>query len=330
MNRIYLISSLAISHALANPVMVGADPHAEVIDGKVWIFPTHYTNSLSFRAFESADLKQWREHGPILNFQEIDWIRDDGRRRHGPWAPCLAEKDGKYFFYYSVGPQTPQHPSRIGVAVADSPSGPFKDSGQPLLTGGNGFEAIDPFVFHDQASGVRYFYAGGSDGSKLRVFELADDMLSFRREVGVETPPKFTEGACIHHHAELYHFTYSHGGWRDASYSVHYATSTTPVGPWKYRGPILESNDHHKGPGHHSIIRFPGEEDWLIVYHRWNNREGSGPYSGSREIAIERFRHDANGLMQRIEMSDDGVTVPTRKVAEPAIPAAPESPSLPD
>jgi len=303
---------LALGSALgfaANPIMVGADPHAEVIDGKVWLYPTFYSGSLSFRAFESSDLKNWREHGPILDFKDIPWIREDGRRRHAPWAPCLASKAGKFFFYYSVGPQSAQHPARIGVAVADTPAGPFKDSGKPLLTGGNGFEAIDPFVFHDEASGIHYFYAGGSDGSTLRVFELNDDMISFRREVPVETPPKFTEGACIHHHAGRYHFTYSHGGWRDASYSVHYATSPTPTGPWEYKGPILLSDGTHKGPGHHSVIRFPGADDWLIVYHRWNNREGDGPYQGTREIAIDRLRHNEEGLLQPVTMTDEGVTV---------------------
>lgn len=314
---LFLALPIGLNIATANPIMPGADPHVEIIDGTFWIFPTHYTRNPSFSAFSSPDMKEWKNHGQILDFREIPWIHEDGRRRHGPWAPCLAEKDGTYYFYYSVGPQTPEHPARIGVATAKSPAGPFKDSGKALLTGGNGFEAIDPFVYRDPASAITYFYAGGSDGSTLRVFELNDDMISFRREIEVDTPPKFTEGACIHHHAGRYHFTYSHGGWKDASYSVHYATSSTPHGPWDYRGPILESDDRHKGPGHHSVVFNPADEEWYIVYHRWNDREGNGPYRGSREIAIERLEHDAEGFLKSVKMTDEP-PAPGEKPADPA------------
>src|SRR5690606_10045576 len=107
------------------------------------------------------------------------------------WAPGVIEKDGKFYLYYSIGPK----PSHIGVAVAESPSGPFFDSGQPLLAdhGAPGFEAIDAMVFTDPVSGTSYFYAGGSAGANLRVFELAEDMVSFEREISVGTPSRFTE-----------------------------------------------------------------------------------------------------------------------------------------
>jgi beta-xylosidase len=304
---IYAIATLsfACDHLRGNPLMEGADPHLEVIDDVAWMYPTKPRGGRNFFAFSSRDLKNWTEHGPILDFRDIPWIREDGRDRHGPWAPAMATRDGKFYFYYSVGPQTRQHPSRIGVAVADSPAGPFRDSGKPLLTGGNGFEAIDAMVFADPLTENYYFYAGGSDGSTLRVFEMNDDMISFRREVEVQTPPRFTEAPFIHHHAGRYHFTYSHGSYRNSSYSVHYATSESPTGPWQYRGALLESDARHKGPGHHSILRFPDNEgEWFIIYHRWNNREGDGPYSGVREIAIERIRHDEEGYLLPVQMTD--------------------------
>ncbi len=311
MHRLLLPLLLAVPTSLcANPIMRAADPHAEVIDGSVWMYPTRSEGGRNFFAYQSDDLVKWEEHGPILDFRDIPWIREDGRRGHGPWAPCVAEKDGKFYFYYSVGPQTDEHPSRIGVAVADSPAGPFEDSGKPLLTGGNGFEAIDPMVFRDPESGKYFFYAGGSAGAKLRVFELGDDMTSFRREVEVETPPEFTEAPFIHHHAGRYHLTYSHGGWRDASYSVHYATADSPTGPWDYRGVLLESDNRHKGPGHHSIIRYPADGGkWYIVYHRWNDQRGRGPFRGSRSVAIDEIRYDNEGFLQPVEMSNLGVRV---------------------
>jgi len=287
----------------ANPIMPGADPHVVALEGKFWLYPTRRKGGENFYAYESSNLKDWKEHGPVLNFSGIEWIKADGRKSHGPWAPCLAVRNGKFYFYFSVGPQTPEHPSRIGVAVADSPTGPFVDSGRALVTGGDGFEAIDPMVFEDPASGLFYLYAGGSAGATLRIYELKEDMMGLAREVPTQTPEKFTEGAFMHHHGGLYHLTYSHGNFRDASYSVHYSTAARPYGPWVYRGVLLQSDERHKGPGHHSIFT-DADGVWHIAYHRWNNREGSGPYHGPRVIALDKLTYDNDGLLLPVTMTD--------------------------
>lgn len=288
----------------ANPVLPGADPHAVVVGDTVWLYPTwsDERRGQRFFAFSSTNLIQWQRHGPVLDFADVPWIRDDGQPWHGAWAPGVLEHGGRWYFYYSVGPQNPT-PSRIGVAVGTAPQGPFRDSGKPLLTGGNGFEAIDPMVFRDAKSRKAFLYAGGSAGAKLRVFELNPDRVSFAREVPVETPPKFTEGAFLHEREGRYYLSYSHGGWQHASYSVHYATALSPTGPWTYRGAILESDATRKGPGHHSFIQRPGTGEWLIVYHRWENQTGDGPYRGSRQICVDRVEHDADGLIRPVVMT---------------------------
>lgn len=289
-----------------NPIMAGADPHAIVLSGRVWMYPTERRGQPGqFSALSSSDLHHWTDHGPILNLEDTPWIREGGYTRYHGWAPALAQKSGKYYLYYSVGPQSPGFPSRIGVAVSKSPAGPFKDSGKPLLIGGNGYEAIDPMVFRDPISDKYYFYAGGSAGSKLRQFEMNPDLVSFKREIPVKTPDRFTEAPFVHYRRGVYYLSYSHGSYRDASYSVHYATSDSPIGPWKYRGIILSSNDTHKGPGHHSFFRHPSRDEWYIVYHRWNNQSGHGPYRGSRQIAIERMFHEPDGTIRPIVMTED-------------------------
>lgn len=289
----------------ANPIFRGADPHAGVIDGKIWIHPTGGGRSTEFFAWSSKDFKKWEKHGPVFDLNDAPWVKDDGAPRHGAWAPCLIRANNKYYFYYSVGPQNPT-PSRIGVAAGDSPAGPFIDSGKPLLSGGNGFEAIDPYVFKDPKSGKHYFYAGGSAGAKLRVFELNADMVSFAREIEVETPRHFTEGVFVHVFKGKYYITYSHGRYRDHTYSVHYGTSSSPTGPWTYGGAILTSDTHHKGPGHHSLIHLPGTGQWIVVYHRWNRRSGDGPYDGERETCIDRLEHAADGSINPVVMTDRG------------------------
>jgi beta-xylosidase len=287
----------------ANPVMAGADPHAIIISNTFWVYPTWtLRGEQQFYAFSSTNLVDWQRHGPVLDFKNIPWIKEDGAPLHYAWAPAIFSTNGNFYFYYSVGPQNPTA-ARLGVAVGASPAGPFKDSGKPLLTGGNGFEAIDPFVFRDPKSNSTFLYVGGSAGATLRVFELNSDMITFAREIPVKTPEKFTEAVSMHFHGGVYYLTYSHGVWRHSSYSVHYSTSDSPTGPWTYRGAILTSDETRKGPGHHSFLQDPRSGDWFIFYHRWENQTGDGPYRGSRQVCIERIEHDAEGLIRPIKMS---------------------------
>ena len=300
-----LAFALLAPQAVENPVLVGADPHAAVFGDTVWIYPTDGTHRIgaAFWAYSSKDLKRWTEHGPILKFDDIPWIAADKAPWHGAWAPCVVQRGKRFYLYYSVGPQNPT-PSRLGVAVGDSPAGPFRDSGRALFTGGNGFEAIDPMVFHDPRSKRWLLYAGGSAGAKLRVWEMDDAMTGFRREIPVETPKEFTEGAFMHERKGVYYLSYSHGWYQGSSYSAYYSTAPTAVGPWTYRGRILGSDAYHKGPGHHSIIKKPGRDEWAIVFHEWPGREGDGPYKGQRETAIAPLRYDAKGLILPVKIPD--------------------------
>jgi hypothetical protein len=284
-----------------NPVLPAADPDVLLVGETAWLYPTFRSGDRRFFAFSSVDLVTWRIHGPVLDFADIPWIPSDKQA----WAPGIAQKNGKFYLYYSVGPK----PSSIGVAVADSPAGPFVDRGAPLLSdnGASGFEAIDAMVFTDPVTGISYLYAGGSAGSKLRIFELNADMVSFARELPVVTPPNFTEAPYVHRRGSTYYLTYSSGSWWNDTYSVHYAVSQTPVGPWIYQGAVLSSDDRHKGPGHNSILHNPRTGDWFMVYHRWNDQSGPGPYEGRRKVAIERMRYDQQGRILPVIMSDAGV-----------------------
>lgn len=293
---------------IRNPIFAAADPHLTIAGGRYWLYATtpgelgDEKTPPRLYAWTSPDLREWGRTRPIFSFEGVDWIDDDGAARHFLWAPALAEAGGRYFLYYSVGPQNPT-PSRLGVAVGDTPAGPFKDSGKPLLTGGKGFEAIDPAVFVDPKTGTAYLYVGGSAGAKLRVFELDPTMVEFKREVRIDQPPKFTEGPFMHERNGVYYLSYSNGRWYDATYSAHYATAPGPLGPWTYRGVLLRSDATHKGPGHHSIVQNPTSKEWFIAYHRWD-RIGPGPFDGDRNIAVQRLTYAPDGSIPRIRMDD--------------------------
>lgn len=304
--RMLLGGAAALTLMAAGPtlpvksVFAGADPFAIFADGKMWIYPT---GDDRLPAWSSPDRVNWARAGDLIRMKDIKWAGDDGAPRHFLWAPDMFAANGKYYLYYSVGPQNPT-PSRLGVAVCDGPAGPCTDSGKPLLTGGNGFEAIDPMVFADPKSGKTYLYAGGSAGAKLRVFELARDLVTIDHEVTVDQPPLFTEGVFMHERNGIYYLSYSHGHWDDASYAVYYAMATSPTGPWKYRGILLQSDKKFKGPGHHAFVQDPADGQWYIVYHRWEGEGGNGPYHGDRRVAIQPISYDQYGQIEPVRMSE--------------------------
>ena len=285
-----------------NPIFPGADPSAITVGKELWIFPTRAGQADHFEAWSSTDGKSWRQRGTTFSLTDAQWIADDGATRHGLWAPDVRRVGQHYVLYYSVGPQNPT-PSRLGVAVADRPEGTYRDTGKPLLTGGNGFEAIDPMMFTDPKTGTHYLYAGGSAGAKLRLFVLDADATAIDHEVNVAQPPNFTEGAYMHERDGTYYLSYSHGVWKDSTYSVHYATAPSPTGPWTYRGAILTSDSTHQGPGHHAFVRNPHGQ-WVIVYHRWESPPTGGTPNGTRQVAIEPVRYAADGTILPITMTD--------------------------
>src|SRR5688500_16349814 len=135
-----------------NPVFEGwyADPEGVIFGERYWIYPTYsapYDEQTFFDAFSSRDLVNWTKHPRILTKDEIKWAR------RAMWAPSVIEKGGKYYLFFGANDiQNDKQLGGIGVAVADSPKGPFKDHlGKPLVDKfHNGAQPIDQFVFKDK------------------------------------------------------------------------------------------------------------------------------------------------------------------------------------
>lgn len=144
-----------------NPIMEGwyADPEGLVFGDTYWVYPTYsarYEKQVFFDAFSSKDLVTWEKHERILDTTAVDWAW------RAMWAPSAIEKDGKYYFFFAANDiQSDDEVGGIGVAVADSPGGPFKDHlGRPLIDKlHNGAQPIDQFVFRD-GDDYYMFYGG--------------------------------------------------------------------------------------------------------------------------------------------------------------------------
>ena len=275
-----------------SPVLPGltADPNIIRFGDTYYIYPTTDGfadwSGTKFKAYSSKDLVHWQDHGVILDLgPDVSWA--DTRA----WAPTMAEKNGKYYLYYSAD-------TNIGVAVSDSPTGPFKDPlGKPLIArGAYTGQMIDSAVFTDD-DGKQYLYWGNG---RAYVVPLNDDMVSFdASKVTNITPSGYTEGTCVIKRKGTYYFMWSEGDTRDENYRVAYATGSSPTGPWTNRGVLLEKNLALgiKGPGHHSVVQVPGTDDWYIAYHRFAIPGGDGTH---RETTIDKLEFDSGGLIRKV------------------------------
>jgi len=300
-----------------NPVLKGmyADPEILYAEktGKFYIYPTSdgFTNwtGTYFKAFSSDNLVDWKDKGKILDLgKDVSWANRNA------WAPCIIEKkiDGNYkYFYYFCAAQ------KVGVAVADSPTGPFVDSGKPFIDqrpeGVKGGQQIDPDVFEDPKTGKCYIYWGNG---YMAGAELNDDMVSIKPgTTKVITPDaSFREGTYVIYRKGVYYFMWSVDDTRSENYQVHYGTSDSPLG--KITVPennlVIAKNKEAGiyGTGHNSVIQVPGKDEWYIVYHRFNYPNGikMGASAGyNREVCIDKLEFNKDGSIKPATPTQEGI-----------------------
>jgi hypothetical protein len=287
----------AISQPLVTHIYT-ADPSAHVFNGKIYIYPSHDTeNDIPFDdlgshfAMEdyhvlSMDRPDGKaiDHGVALHINDVPWAERQ------MWAPDAAFKNGKYYFYFPA--KRPDGIFQIGVAIGDSPTGPFVAEPDPIKES----YSIDPCVFQDD-DGKYYMYFGGLWGGQLqsyrnnkynkeheeplahepalgpRVAMLSDDMKQFAEPVreliitdGEGKPllagdnnKRFFEASWMHKYQGKYYFSYSTGD----THFICYGVGNNPYGPFEYKGVIL--NPVVGWTNHHSIVEFNNE--WYLFYH---------------------------------------------------------------
>lgn len=300
-----------------NPALNGfyADPdilYAEKTK-KFYIYPTsdgfNNWSGTYFKTFSSTDLVNWKDEGVILDLnKDVSWAKRNA------WAPCIIEKkingEYKYFFYFTAA-------QKIGVAVADNPTGPFVDNGQPLIAkfpeGVTNGQQIDPDVFEDPKSGKSYLYWGNM---YMAAAELNDDMVSIKQEsIKVITPnTSFREGTTVFYRNGKYFFLWSEDDTRSVNYKVLYGIADSPTGPITVpENNIVIAKDIAAGiyaTGHNSIIQIPGKDEWYIVYHRFNYPNGitmGGAAGYNREVCIDKLTFDKDGNIIQVKPTHEGI-----------------------
>lgn len=264
---------------------------------------------VNIQVARSRDLVAWEYLGEALP-QRPPWAQSTQML----WAPHVVEHGSRYVMAYSAAPDDPPYAASpddpalcLALAFADSPAGPFTDAGRPLHCGPTTSD-IDPAIFRDRAGGGWWCYWGS--GGDIVVQPLAEDLRSFaggsrpRRLLrGWSADPHLPyeqgiEGPFVTERDGWYHLWYS--GDRTWTYPPNYATmvarARAPDGPFERRADgsshvVLRDNERWRGPGHNSVVRDDGGDDW-IVYHAIDSRR-PWLFEGQvrRAMLIDRVRY---------------------------------------
>lgn len=300
------LASTVLTYA-QNPIIhdqFTADPTARVFNGKMYLYPSHDINSPveklkewfcmeDYHVFSSENLTDWKDHGVILTQNRIPWVQPDS---YAMWAPDCVEKDGKYYFYFPAAPREPAKGFAIGVAVADSPEGPFMPMFRPI----EGVMGIDPCVLVD-SDGQSYIYWSGMG---MSVAKLKDNMMELdsqpKKLEGL--PEGFKEGPFVFKRDGKYYYTFP---WvKDKTETLAYAMSDNPMGPFEFKGIIMDESPTGCWTNHHSIVEYDGQ--WYLFYH---HNDFSPDMDKRRSARIDTLAFNPDGTIKKVIPTLRGVGV---------------------
>lgn len=337
MKKLILLAAIFVGGVCfaQNPVIrnqFSADPTARVFDGRLYLYPSHDIRNennprgmdwfcmADYHVFSTDNLVDWMDHGVILKQEDVPWGNPAG---YSMWAPDCVCKDGKYYFYFPDGAKQGRGGFNIGVAVSDSPTGPFVPQPDPI----EGVGGIDPCVLQCSNGDAYLFWSGmGIRAAKLKdnMIELEEGQIQTiempRRPgmpegmpatmkaagVDVSAPlPKegLMEGPFAFEYNGKFYLTYPYQFDRknNGHESLVYAMSDNPLGPYEYKGVIMAEHPDC-WTNHHSIVNFKGE--WYLFYH---HNDYSPDFDKNRSACIDRLFFNEDGTIQEVKPTLRGV-----------------------
>jgi len=290
--------------ATGNPVIAHkytADPAAFVYNEVFYIYAGQDTGDgkwydmPNWLVFSTEDFKTWKEYPVPLKTSDFKWAKD-----HSSWAAQVIERDGKFFWYISTEHQTGG--KAIGVAVSNSPTGPFVDArGSALITNDMttdctdiSWDDIDPTVWIDD-DGQAYLIWGNTC---CYYAKLKNNMIELDGKIKTFNLPNFTEAPWIHKHGDWYYLSYA--AWFPEK--TCYAMSRSIEGPWEYKG-ILNEVAGNSNTNHQAIVEFKGK--WYFIYHNGSIQTEGGSFH--RSVCIDYLYYNEDGLLKRVQMTSEGV-----------------------
>ena len=291
-----------------------SDPAPMVHNGRMYVYTGHDEDGADFfwmqewRVYSTEDMVNWTDHGSPLALESFSWADDRA------WASQTVERNGKFYWYICAHSKI-SNGMAIGVAVSDSPTGPFKDAiGKPLFENGS-WDHIDPTVLIDD-DGQAWLMWGNPQCYYLK---LNEDMVSYsgelgrlemteeafggpmmsKREKGKEYKDSYVEGPWLTKRNGTYQLLYAAGGVPE---HISYSTAPSPTGPWKYAGQIMPLCDTKSFTNHCGVADFKGHS--YFFYHSGKLPKGGG---FGRSVCVEEFKYNADGSFPTIMPTDEGV-----------------------
>lgn len=303
------LCAVAIAAHGQNPVIrdqFTADPTARVFNGKVYLYPSHDIHSPverlkewfcmeDYHVFSSADLVDWTDHGVIVTQNRVPWVQPDS---YAMWAPDCVEKDGRYWFYFPAAPRGEEKGFAIGVAVSDSPEGPFRPMFRPI----EGIRGIDPCVLVDDDGKSYIYWSGmGMSGARLKpsMTELDGEPVRIQG-----LPEGFKEGPFVFKREGRYYFTFPWVREKNGTECLAYAMSDTPLGPYEFKGIIMAESPTRCWTNHHSIVEYG--DRWYLFYH---HNDYSPDMDKRRSVRIDTLAFNADGTIREVMPTLRGVGV---------------------
>ena len=351
--KIFSLFLFAAANAVAqNPIIrdqFTADPTARVFNNKVYLYPSHdivpsqgqrqdWFCMADYHVFSSENLAEWTDHGVILSQEQVPWGKPDG---YSMWAPDCVEKAGKYYFYFPDAPREGRG-FAIGVAVADSPVGPFVCEPEPI----KGISGIDPCVLVDNDGKAYIYWSGmGIRGARLKanMKELEGKLTEVkmpRREGAPEMPPVmmggeemkglpegFKEGPFAFHRGDWYYLTFPWVRKEKGTETLAYAMSKSPLGPWDFKGIFMAEHEDGCWTNHHSFVEYKGQ--WYLFYH---HNDLSPNDDKRRSARIEKVTFNDDGTIPEIKptLRGAGILSTTQRPKYFTLVAPKAAPSQPD
>ena len=297
-----------------------SDPAPMVHGDRLYVYTGHDEHGADFfwmyewRLYSTTDMVNWTDHGTPLDLASFTWADDRA------WAAQCIERDG-HFFWYICAHSSITGGMAIGVAVADTPTGPFRDAiGKPLYDNGQ-WDNIDPTVMIDD-DGQAWLFWGNPD---IHYARLGRDMTSFESDVKIvnQTEESFGSPSPKERQKDVkYKDCYTEGPWimraprtapRKSSYyllyaaggvpeHIAYSSAPSPEGPWTYRGEIMPLEKTGSFTNHCGITEYRGHN--YFFYHTGKLPGGGG---FGRSTAVEEFTYNADGSLPIIHHTDEGV-----------------------
>ena len=308
---------LATSAKAQNPFVqtwCTSDPAPMVHNGTMYVYTGHDEDGADFfwmqewRVYSTQDMVNWQDHGSPLALESFSWADDRA------WASQTIERDGKFYWYICAHSKI-SGGMAIGVAVGDSPTGPFRDAlGKPLFENGS-WDHIDPTVFIDDDDQAWLMWGN----PQVYYLKLNRDMISYEGELGKLPMTEEAFGGPMMKEREkgkTYKDSYVEGPWltkRNGTYQllyaaggvpehISYSTAPSPLGPWKYAGEIMPLSNTNSFTNHCGVADFKGHS--YFFYHTGKLPQGGG---FGRSVAIEEFKYNADGSFPTILPTDEGV-----------------------